>query len=616
MATFYKYAERSAESQVNWAEIGKNMTDMLRQEVDVREQKKAAIDEATRKLAQEVANAPQGESVSAKEEAIRLADQVSKYMLQQERLLKSGLLDPKDYMVSRQNLTDGTRQAYQTMKEFQTKYGELMEGVRQGKTSMISVKELEKIQGYGNFRQSGFFIDAPTGKLNVGLKEEQIIDGQKVIGLKPGSTVGMQYIQGGIYGVRDVYDYRTDIMNLTKSLGEEIRVNVKPSTMSKLGSATTLSDLRQRIVKIATEDPTQEKELFSFYDAMEKALDGYLVNENNLGSLLVDTIGYDWTDNPEEAKKNPNTVLGGVDPNTGQPSLEFTDSNRQAAKDFMMQQFLGTIKVEEKYQGIPQVQDQSRPPTEAGKGEQENKNVLSNIAKLYYGDDTEVKEAADFLRSFNTNIDTIDRQGTEVTITYKDGRPPEVRPWDANGEILNQDSWVTGNANFFMPDNRKIGNVNELVKRAGIDNTRGFNPESKGFTASTKVEKEDVNDAFKRLVQDNSGLKANLFEDDETKTVNNLINVISSIPGLEGYKLEESDGGDDVVVLKDKNGEIAARFELDEIDDKIAQSYVNKLLQLASNKNTLDERIDYVGKNRNVSEPQIRTSGTSNQAPR
>jgi hypothetical protein len=382
MATFYKYAERSAESQVNWAEIGKDMTDMLRQEVAVRDQKKAAIDEATRKLSQEVANAPQGESVSAKEEAIRLADQVTKYMLQQERLLKGGLLDPKDYMVARQNLTDGTRQAYQTMKDFQAKYGELMEGVRKGTTSIISVKELEKIQGYGNFRQSGFFIDSPTGKLNVGLKEEQIIDGEKVIGLKPGSTVGMQYLLGGIYGVRDTYDYRKDIMELSNSLGEEIRVTLDPGTLSTLGSAKTLSDLRQRVVKIATEDPTREKELFNFYDSMEKALGGYLVNENNLGSLLADTMGYEWTDNPEEAKKNPNTVLGGVDPNTGQPSLEFTDKNKQDAADFMMQQFLGTIKVEEKVQGMgqPQLQER-RPRTEAEIGRSEKKADATNVAE-------------------------------------------------------------------------------------------------------------------------------------------------------------------------------------------------------------------------------------------
>jgi len=74
MATFYKYAERSAESQVNWAEIGKNMTDMLRDEVALREEKKAAIDEATRKYAEQLSNAPQGEHVGAKEEALRFAD--------------------------------------------------------------------------------------------------------------------------------------------------------------------------------------------------------------------------------------------------------------------------------------------------------------------------------------------------------------------------------------------------------------------------------------------------------------------------------------------------------------------------------------------------------------
>lgn len=423
MATFYKYAERSAESQVNWAEIGKNMTDMLRDEVALREQKKSAIDEATRKLSQEVANAPQGESVSAKEEAIRLADQVSKYMLQQERLLKSGLLDPKDYMVARQNLTDGTRQAYQTMKDFQAKYGELMDGVRKGTTSIISVKELEKIQGYGNFRQSGFFIDSPTGKLNVGLKEEQIIDGEKVIGLKPGSTVGMQYIQGGIYGVRDIYDYKADIMELSKSLGEDIRVNLDPATMSKIGTATTLSDLRQRIVKVAGENPGEEKILFNFYDAMEKAIGGMLVNDNNLGSLLADTMGYEWTDNPEEAKKNPNTVLGGVDPNTGQPNLQFTDSNKQAAADFMMQQLLGTINVKESIQGMGQVTNQSRQPTEAGIARQKEKADAVNVAKnLIYattGDANESDSGTKFLTGltglpFNKTKDSI-------SITDEDG---------------------------------------------------------------------------------------------------------------------------------------------------------------------------------------------------
>jgi hypothetical protein len=616
MATFYKYAERSAESQVNWAEIGKDMTDMLRQEVAVREQKKAAIDEATRKLAQEVANAPQGESVSAKEEAIRLADQVSKYMLQQERLLKAGLLNPKDYMIARQNLTDGTRQAYQVMKEFQAKYGELMDGVRKGKTSMISVKELEKIQGYGNFRQSGFFIDAPTGKLNVGLKEEQIIDGEKVIGLKPGSTVGMQYIQGGIYGVRDVYDYRKDIMELTNSLGEEIRVTIDPSTMSKLGSAKTLSDLRQRIVEITTEDPSKKKELFNFYDAMYKAIDGYLVNENNLGSLLVDTMGYDWTDNAEEAKKNPNTVLGGVDPNTGQPSLEFTESNKEAARDFWMQQFLGTIKVEEKYQGIPQVQE-PRPRTSDEREDVENKNVLSNIAKLYYGTNADVKEASDFLRSFNSNIDTINRTGENITITYKDGRPPEIRPWTSDsGDLLTQPSWVTANANFFMPENRKIGNVNEIVRRSGIDESRSFNVESKGFSASTQEEKEGVEDAFKRVIAAEKGIQPSIFiADDDAKTKGNLSGIIATTPGLSGLTIDTGVSGDRII-LKDKDDNEVLRFELDDMTQEQANKYAKQLIDLASSRATVDDKATTIQGKRLPSTVSQRTPGESNRAPR
>ena len=34
MASYYGYAERSAEDQINWSAIGKGMTDMLKEEQD------------------------------------------------------------------------------------------------------------------------------------------------------------------------------------------------------------------------------------------------------------------------------------------------------------------------------------------------------------------------------------------------------------------------------------------------------------------------------------------------------------------------------------------------------------------------------------------------------
>jgi len=41
--TYYKYAERESDSQVNWASVGKDMSDMLAETNRVREEKKLLL---------------------------------------------------------------------------------------------------------------------------------------------------------------------------------------------------------------------------------------------------------------------------------------------------------------------------------------------------------------------------------------------------------------------------------------------------------------------------------------------------------------------------------------------------------------------------------------------
>ena len=60
--TYYKYAERSVDSQINWAEVGKNMTDMLKTQIKLREEKKAALDKTAQDIGQKLTDAPMGES--------------------------------------------------------------------------------------------------------------------------------------------------------------------------------------------------------------------------------------------------------------------------------------------------------------------------------------------------------------------------------------------------------------------------------------------------------------------------------------------------------------------------------------------------------------------------
>ena len=62
MATSYKYIAREAEDQINWAEVGANLTNTLKEENRVREEKKGAIDAASREYSNILNNVEQGQN--------------------------------------------------------------------------------------------------------------------------------------------------------------------------------------------------------------------------------------------------------------------------------------------------------------------------------------------------------------------------------------------------------------------------------------------------------------------------------------------------------------------------------------------------------------------------
>jgi hypothetical protein len=125
--TYYNYAEREADSYVNWGEIGKNLTDMLQEQNKIREDKKAAIDKSSREFGETLANAPQGEQKQLNQWALEYAADAQEARLLQDRLLKSGSLKVRDYTVMRQNINDGTKQAFTLVKEYQDEYKTKME---------------------------------------------------------------------------------------------------------------------------------------------------------------------------------------------------------------------------------------------------------------------------------------------------------------------------------------------------------------------------------------------------------------------------------------------------------------------------------------------------------
>ena len=145
--TYYKYVDREVDSQVNWAEIGKSMTDMLSNEAKVREDKKAALDQATRDELKVLADQPTGQSESARAMAIKYGDNASQYLRMQDQLLKSGQLKLSDYMVTRQNIVDDTDNLFGMLKDYQAAYGEKMDRYKKGESQEWELAAREMVEG-------------------------------------------------------------------------------------------------------------------------------------------------------------------------------------------------------------------------------------------------------------------------------------------------------------------------------------------------------------------------------------------------------------------------------------------------------------------------------------
>ena len=405
MATYYKYAERSAESQINWAEIGKNMTDMLQSEVTIREEKKAAIDAASREFGEKLANPPQGEHKSANQWALEYGDNASQYMLMQDRLLKQGLLKPKDYMVTRQNLMDGTKQAFNLTKEFQETFKMKMDRYKNGESQDLELFLNAQAEKFGDFTKSQLYINPTDGSVNVAMKEKKMIDGKEVFVMNqnPNEFTTISSLRNTIAGTYDKYDTNAVTTAFADALGKEETASIVFGTLSKGGAITTIEDITSR----TDLDADGKTVMFKFIDAENQMITAALENPYNRLSVLTNTKKfapngkqYTFTYDEADAKANPEKVLLKVDSATGQPTPQFSEEQIKTSNEAMR------TEVRAKYdykKGIDptaqaQLQEQSEGARAARAGEKEKDAAAGAWNQLYTGKTAaEKKAAADIL---------------------------------------------------------------------------------------------------------------------------------------------------------------------------------------------------------------------------
>jgi hypothetical protein len=357
MATYYKFAERQADSFVNWAEIGKGLTDMLQEEVKIREQKKAAIDQATRDNLKRLGEAPTGNHTGANTWTLEYADNARQAILLQDRLLKSGALKLKDYTIMRQNLNDGTDELFSIMKNYQAVFKEKSDRLNstdpKNRSQALEMDLLAYTEKFADFANSRAIIDPNNFMVNVGLMEP---DPNNKGVMKLSKTVATTGFLKNIQNTKfDYFDADAAADVVSKRMGNYVR-----ETIGKL------SGLQGKV--ITKEGIINSKEYDSIVDT---ALKSFLSNPFNMTSILTDTLVEDDQGRPYVSNisgKDGNVIEYVFDSNTNLPTPKLTAEQESAVKEYMKEQIKFRLDDIEKVQvfNIPQPAASQGPASPSG----------------------------------------------------------------------------------------------------------------------------------------------------------------------------------------------------------------------------------------------------------
>lgn len=497
--SYYGYVKRENAAGVNWQEVGANLSNILLEAGAERQAKRDAFDKATREYQDTLNDAPSGDFKTANTFALNHAADASRMRLIQDRLLKSGVMKDRDYTVARQNLTDGTKQLFGLAEEYQTEYTEKMARLKEGKSQELESWLMANIEGLSNLKNAQSYINQEDGSVSIG----KLVDGPsgtRVLSKNPNDFMTVNQLRNRYKEKYDKFDVSGTMTMEAERLGTFIDSVRRAGGPEYAGTITKLLDPTMR----GTLGPNGEKAVDSFLNMEKDMINGYLeANPLNGLSVLTNTIAinpdtgvpFEPTFDADEAKKDPNKVLI-RDDGSGRIEPLLNDKQKKLVFESVQTNFRNKIDREKT---ITTYQEPKESAAEVAKGtkEDKDKNVVSNVAQLYYGNDAEVKEAEDFLRSINPNIESIDRTGDNVIVTFNDGRAAETLSWKGkDGTLLDQASWVTGSANFFLDDKSKIGNINEVLGKSGIDLTKDFNETSKGFSAGAVEKEQTIQEAY------------------------------------------------------------------------------------------------------------------------
>ena len=374
MATYYKYAERSADSQVNWAEVGKGISDMLTEGAKLREEKKAAYEEAYRIDTERLINAPQGTWQDGNATVNNFAHDMMAQQLIDYRLLKSGVMNEREYTLRRENYKSGTNTVFDLQKILQSERAKTIEAFEKGELQAMNISNMADVEAYTDFANSKIEIDPYNPNINMSIYETKMVDGKEVRVIKNTSPVNV--LKGQLLQKIPAFKLDERVNKDVESLGVGSDFLYEAATTSKAGSITKLIGYGAIIGEYAKKDkngnplyPQFADEVNKFNSAIENKIDEYFANPYHISSVLTENTGNysaeSFTVYKEEAAKDKSKLLKKLDPMTGLYVLDkdapHYKEQEQEAREYVKKLILSKLDAKREIATTAQTQAQYAP---------------------------------------------------------------------------------------------------------------------------------------------------------------------------------------------------------------------------------------------------------------
>ena len=607
--TYYKVQPVAAQTQINWAEVGKNFSDMLAEDKRVRDEKRAALDEMSREAVNVINNVEDGQDATANQWWLTAGGQIQDAMLMANGLLKSGQISANQFVKMQQNVNDGTDGLIGVFEKFNADYDlkkQRMdctdpEGV--GCSQKLEYWAMEQLEGMGNFQNTAVVVNPETLMLSV----VDLVDG-KIVN-DPNKVRSINSLQTMAGSEFNLFDLDAATSAFAEKTGKWKQVIAGESDAIKKGIDTIVSNpmfkgFDEKNIKLL-EDMGVSPEIIAelqaqgniYFAAEEQLVQTIMADNLQSTSILTDNIGlddngndYDFTFNKERGE---NEIL--MKQEGGFLVPDFTDEigKRQLEK---VEKFIKTDTRNQLDSDIStKINDTYRTKSSSGRynaalyGQEQTEENQGELAKSIYNyitsnDAESMERLAQTVISYNPNIKRFSKQADGYVITRRNMSTGKLIVDDPVPISGTPEQIVSILLNKISP--KKVTNPTEIVKN-NVNFLEDVDVNTTLFSEKIVEEQDEkIGVSIDRDVMDRD-LGNFYVEDDENTVASNINQFINNLPYkdfLLGLKAEGTGGPfspTDNITLKDGDGNLLYEFNGDEKDIDTA-AIQNKILNVVA----------------------------------